>query len=120
MSQPPKSTILAPSARWLSLRTVLRVTAGSLMQGWPDYPRSPRRGPARGSVMVMGVAAVAGVRRAPAVAAEAVIRAFDLQGGVADVEALAQHGRGRVSQCARIDTVLDHQVGSHRGPGGCQ
>src|SRR5690606_34311515 len=85
-----------------------------------DYPRSPRRGPARGSVMVVGVAVVAGVWFAPAVAPEAVIRAFDLQGGVADVEALAQHGRGRVSQRARIDTVLDHQVDSHRGPGGRQ
>src|SRR5690606_16271145 len=32
MSQPPKSTIFAPRARWLSLRTVLRVMAASGME----------------------------------------------------------------------------------------
>src|SRR5690606_36736551 len=43
MSQPPKSTILAPSARWASLRTVLRVMwRGLLRRGLLHYPRSGR------------------------------------------------------------------------------
>src|SRR5690606_39026013 len=97
MSQPPKSTILAPSARWLSLSTVLRLMARSLVRECRDYPRSIQRGPvgAGRSVMVMGAAAVAVDVAGVAVIAVgplAVIHPFDLQGRVADVEALTQHG----------------------------
>src|SRR5690606_32935307 len=104
MSHPPKSTIRAPSARWLSLRMVLRVMARSGCGNAPIIPDRTGAGPAPPrtsvvvTVVVVGVAAISGRGgTGVATAAMAVACALDLQGGVVDVETLAQQARGALA-----------------------
>src|SRR5690606_34578263 len=108
MSQPPKSTMRAPSARWLSLRMVLRVMAPALRRIAPIIP-DPRPPSPRGRASD----AATPLRRAAGAAGAAVGAvagaAFHLQGGVADAEALLQHARGHVPQRARVHAVVDNQ-----------
>src|SRR5690606_41542479 len=83
MSQPPKSTMRAPSARWLSLRMVLRVMAPALRRIAPiipdPRPPSPRGRASDAATPLRRAAGAAGAAGA-AVGAGAGA-AFDLQGG---------------------------------------
>src|SRR5690606_31046573 len=84
MSQPPKSTILAPRARWESLRIVLRVMAGGLLWGGP--PLSPTVPPAgAGSVDLADLEHHAVGRDHPHAGAGLQLRPADHPVGVADL-----------------------------------
>src|SRR5690606_17230066 len=109
MSQPPKSTMRAPSARWWSLRMVLRV-----MEGVPAWVGAIIADPLA-AVSAWGAARLGAATRARGAAVWPLAGfALDLQRGVADPEPRGQHLHGHVAQGVRVHLLIHHQVRGHR------